>query len=159
MASRLLGVLLAAWTTSEDVGSEVLTHAGMRDMADKLCVSFKSANVEASVVLQAVMNLFFVGKWFVARPDGNGGIEGKENDSDGDGDGEEEENDAEDGEESPNKGRSDALPWLFCKLSYRTRSAQITRRNKSIDPVREDAALCHRLTSVQANLGVTLDMI
>ena len=133
-ACRLLGVLFAASTISEGADSEVLTHAGMRDVADKLCALLKSANVEASVALQAVKNLFFVGKWFVARSEGgNGGVEGKGNDSDGDG---EAENEAEEEEESPNKGRSDALPWLFSKLSYQARSAQIARRNKSAAQVR-----------------------
>ena len=130
-ACRLLGVLFAASTTVESMGSgtEVLTHAGMRDVADKLGALLKSPNVEASVALQAVKNLFFVGKWFVARSSGGAEEEGKENDGDDDGEDEE-------GEESPKKGPSDALPWLFSKLSYQARSAQIARRNKSTAAVR-----------------------
>lgn len=133
-ACRLLGVLFAASTTAvvpegggTDAGAEgVLTHAGMRDVADKLGALLKSPNVETSVALQAVKNLFFVGKWFVARlSDGGGGgvEEGKENESDS-------------GDDGDGEGRSDALPWLFSKLSYQARSAQIARRNRSIAPVR-----------------------
>lgn len=111
-----------------------MTHAGMKDVADKLGALLKSPNLEASGALQVVKNLFFVGKWFVARLS-DGGAEGKEGESD-DGDGEgEDEDEAQDGEDS-NKGRSDALPWLFSKLSYQARSAQIARRNRTTAPVR-----------------------
>jgi U3 small nucleolar RNA-associated protein 20 len=130
-ACRLLGVLFAASTApaeSAGAGTEVLTYAGLRDVADKLGALLKSPNVEASVALQTVKNLFFVGKWFVARSsEGGADEEGKANDSDDD-----------DGEESPKKGPSDALPWLFSKLSYQARSAQIARRNKSTAPVRRE---------------------
>ncbi|KAG8220545.1 armadillo-type protein [Butyriboletus roseoflavus] len=138
-ACRLLGVLFAAsTTTTEDAGAEgVLTYAGMRDVADKLGALLKSPNVETTVALQAVKNLFFVGKWFLARlSDGGGAEETKEGESDDDGDGDDEEQ-----EESPDKGRSDALPWLFSKLSYQARSAQIARRNRTTAPVRQLDAL------------------
>ena len=140
-ACRLLGVLFAASTTAVEsagagAGAEgVMTHAGMKDVADKLGALLKSPNLEASGALQVVKNLFFVGKWFVARLS-DGGAEGKEGESD-DGDGEgEDEDEAQDGEEDSNKGRSDALPWLFSKLSYQARSAQIARRNRTTAPVR-----------------------
>ena len=104
-ACRLIGVLFAASTS---VG-EVLAHGGMRDVADKMCGLLKSANVKAKVALQAVKNLFFVGKWFVARAS-------EEDDEDG-------------------------LPWLFSKLSYQARSAQIARRNRSADVTQTNWAL------------------
>lgn len=125
-ACRSLGVLFAASTTAmaaDDAGTEgVLTHAGMRDVADKLGALLKSPNVEAPVALQVVKNLFFVGKWFVARLSdrSGGGVEESESGSD-------------DGERD---GGADALPWLFSKLSYQARSAQIARRNRSAAPVR-----------------------
>ncbi|KAG9319002.1 hypothetical protein JVU11DRAFT_1122 [Chiua virens] len=72
---RLLGVLFAASTTMD----EVLMHAGMKDVADKLCVLLKSVHLEADVALQAVKNLFFVGKWFEARlTNGGGDVEEEE---------------------------------------------------------------------------------
>lgn len=126
-ACRLLGVLFAASTTGASA-EQVLTHAGMREVADKLCALLKSPNVETTVALQAVKNLFFVGKWFVVRRSST--EEGKESESDDDGE------EGEDGESLFSKGRSDALPWLFSKLSYQARSAQIARRNKSTAPVR-----------------------
>ncbi|KAF8131840.1 armadillo-type protein [Boletus edulis] len=146
-ACRLLGVLFAASTTEEGAtagaGTEVLTYACMRDVADKLCALLKSPNLEASVALQAVKNLFFVGKWFVLQSlDGCGG-EAKEDDSE-----DEDENEERDGdEESQKKRRSDALPWLFSKLSYQARSAQIARRNKSTAPANWALSPLSRMTS------------
>ncbi|KAG6382181.1 armadillo-type protein [Boletus reticuloceps] len=137
-ACRLLGALFAASTTEEGAtagaGTEVLTYACMRDVADKLCALLKSSNLEASVALQTVKNLFFVGKWFVVQSlDWRGG-EAKEEDSEDDSE-DEDENEERDGDgESQKKRRSDALPWLFSKLSYQARSAQIARRNKSTAP-------------------------
>jgi U3 small nucleolar RNA-associated protein 20 len=130
-ACRLLGVLFAASTTTaeEDAGTGVFTHAGMRNVADKLAALLKSRNVEAVMALQAVKNLFFVGKWFAARlSDGDKGHESENEEQD------EAEDDADD---TQGQGRSDALPWLFSKLSYQARSAQIARRNKSTAPVRD----------------------
>ena len=151
-ACRLVGVLFAASTTTATVeeleeasAEEVWTHAGMRDAADKLCALLKSPNVESAVALQAVKNLFFVGKWFVARP---GGEEDKE-DSDDDGEGVGV--DAQEGvdvERRLGKRRSDALPWLFSKLSYQARAAQIARRNASTAPVRAHVAYDRRFTHV-----------
>lgn len=104
-------------------------HAGMRNVADKLAALLKSPNVEASMALQAVKNLFFVGEWFAAQlSDGDEGHESEDEEQD------EAEDDADD---TQGQGQSDALPWLFSKLSYQARSAQIARRNKSTAPVRD----------------------
>lgn len=141
-ACRLLGVLFAVSTTTVGEGAgasveQVLTHAGVRDVADRLCALLKSPNAESAVVLQAVKNLFFIGKWFVARGSSSDRSveEGKEGGND---DVEDEENGDEDTENRLRRDGSDVLPWLFSKLSYQARSAQIARRNKSNAPVR-----CH----------------
>lgn len=144
-ACRLLGALFATSTAGMEgadvnAGTQVLTYVGMRDVADKLSALLKSPNVEANVALQVVKNLFFVGKWFVAHSSSGGSVENESND---DGEDEDEDRDGEEDEEGPKKERSDALPWLFSKLSYQARSAQIARRNRSTAPVRGVVAVSY----------------
>ncbi|KAF9222298.1 hypothetical protein BS17DRAFT_735750 [Gyrodon lividus] len=148
-ACRLLGALFAAQasgaaTATVDTSSakteatmktssNPFTHASMRDIADKLCSLLRSPNLEASVALQIVKNLFFVGKWFIAhlselgagKRSEDGGVE-----EEGEEEEEEEEGEGEDTTRHKN-GKQDFLPWLFSKLSYQARSAQIARRNRA----------------------------
>jgi U3 small nucleolar RNA-associated protein 20 len=115
----------------------------MRDVADKLCSLLKSPNLEASVALQVVKNLFFVGKWFIAHLSELDADENSDEDvaevegEDGDEGGENEEGEGHDqsGDVICQKnGRQNPLPWLFSKLSYQARSAQIARRNRAVAP-------------------------
>jgi len=124
-ACRLLGSLFAVTQSSAQTMTAVegspLTHAAMRDIADKLCTMLKSSNMEAPAALQIVKNLFFVGKWFIAHPQESRITEGSDGEVVSEGD---------DAESEVRDGRgSDQLPWLFSKLSFQARSAHITRRN------------------------------
>jgi U3 small nucleolar RNA-associated protein 20 len=141
-ACRLLGVLFAAQGSGTAAGaragvtmktsSNPFTHASMRDIADKLCSLLKSPNLEASVALQVVKDLFFVGKWFITHLPELGTEDAEE-------EGEDEDETEEEGEGENNirlkNERQDPLPWLFSKLSYQARSAQIARRNRAVPPV------------------------
>ncbi|KAF9234002.1 armadillo-type protein [Melanogaster broomeanus] len=153
-ACRLVGVLFAAHasaataafdTPPTKTSSDLFTHASMRDVADKLCSSLKSPNLEASVALQVVKNLFFVGKWFIAHlseleAGENPDEDGAEAEGEGEGEGQDDEEGEGDGQDQAGdvirqkSGRQDPLPWLFSKLSYQARSAQIARRNRAVAP-------------------------
>ena len=141
-ACRLLGILFVASTAAAESmctgtsAEQALTDDNMRNVAEKLCTMLKSPNLETAVALQAVKNLFFVGKWFAMAGLSEECVEerkGGERNDDDRGDDDEGDGEVEVGE---NRGRADALPWLFSKLSYQARSAQIARRNKSAAPVR-----------------------
>ena len=118
-ACRLLGSLFAATQSSAPVDDCPLTHAAMRDIADKLCTMLKSPNMEAAAALQVVKNLFFVGKWFIAHPRASHTKQGSVG-----------EVGSEDLAVAELEIRDhDPLPWLFSKLSFQARSAHIARRN------------------------------
>ncbi|KAG6335501.1 hypothetical protein ID866_3590 [Astraeus odoratus] len=121
-ACRLLGLLFAA--QSPALQDSPLTHAVMRDIANKLCTMLMSPNVESGTALQVVKNLFFVGKWFAAHP--------VEPDMATVSPGDEEESEGDDDKSTPDRRRrNDPLPWLFSKLSYQARSAHIARLNRA----------------------------
>jgi U3 small nucleolar RNA-associated protein 20 len=99
-----------------------LSRQGMRDVAEKLCMQLKSIHLDATLSLQIVKNLFYLGKCFHAIPVGDT---------------------AESGMFSENEGELEApvndqnlLSWLFSRLSNQVRSAHTTRRNQSTAPVR-----------------------
>ncbi|KAF8622933.1 hypothetical protein AX15_006611 [Amanita polypyramis BW_CC] len=134
-SSRLLGLLFSAVPVAvprPDLPSDhPSSGAGMRDVAEKLCLQLKSEHLDEPLSLQIVKNLFYVGKCFYCLPFGE----------DSSGDAEDAENNGEDddieGESGVNENatkQSDPLPWLFTKLSYQVRSAHIARRNKSESP-------------------------
>lgn len=128
-ACRLLGVFLAFHGTSTSESSH-LTLPLMKDIAEKLCMQLKSPHLDASLSMQIVKNLFFVGKWFCAAPSSSlsGSYTEEVADTDSDDD---ETHDAEHPTKtSGGKHSQDPLPWLFSKLSYQARSAHIARRNR-----------------------------
>ncbi|KIJ63496.1 hypothetical protein HYDPIDRAFT_133895 [Hydnomerulius pinastri MD-312] len=133
-ACRLLGVLFAASASSSPppsaatVGSP-FTHAAMRNIADKLCILLKSPNLETSTALQAVKNLFFIGKWSMTHVSDLNSGENSDDDDSGEG-----EEDTEDQPDTTSRKSEDPLPWLFSRLSYQARSAQIARRNRATAP-------------------------
>ncbi|OAX30866.1 hypothetical protein K503DRAFT_806633 [Rhizopogon vinicolor AM-OR11-026] len=134
-ACRLLGVFFAFHSTSSSESSH-LTLQLMKDIAEKLCTQLKSPHLDASLGLQIVKNLFFVGKWFCTVPSSSLSGSNTDNtaevaDMDSDGD----ESDSVEHSTQMSRGRSqDPLPWLFSKLSYQARSAHIARRNRGNAP-------------------------
>jgi U3 small nucleolar RNA-associated protein 20 len=94
----------------------------MRDVAQKLCLQLKSDHLDASLSLQVVKNLLYIGKCFYTVPVSSMNDEGT-NDMDGD--------DLDVGGNNGDAQESNPLPWLFSKLSYQVRSAHIGRRNRS----------------------------
>ncbi|KAH7883427.1 armadillo-type protein, partial [Phlebopus sp. FC_14] len=129
-ACRLLGVLFAAQTSPSAATTEdsPFSHVVMRDIANRLCSLLKSAHLDAAMALQVVKNLFFLGKWFIVHrhvdtEDGDSSHEDSDDIANGGDEGH-----AEPGGDDK---RRDPLPWLFSKLSYQARSAQIARRNRT----------------------------
>ena len=133
-SSRLLGLLFAAVPVAipqPNLPEEhPLSASGMRDVAEKLCLQLKSEHLDEPLSLQIVKNLFYVSKCFYCLPINEDAIEKEHIVEVDDGDDAEEDQ----GDQEVRK-RSDPLPWLFSKLSYQLRSAYITRRNKSENPV------------------------
>ncbi|KAK7691383.1 hypothetical protein QCA50_004782 [Cerrena zonata] len=134
---RLVAVLFSAVPIAapkEDLPEEdPFGLMGMEEVAKKLCLQLKSENLDATLGLLIVKNLFYVGKCFAARPLPSTSSEepakdGKDND-----DGEDDDQSENEDEESAQKERH-PLPWLFSKLSYQARSAHISRRNTSSSP-------------------------
>jgi U3 small nucleolar RNA-associated protein 20 len=132
-ASRLLGQLFAivpvASPDSTLPDTSPLSRVGMCNVAKMLCLQLKSEHLDATLSLQIVKNLFYIGKCFYAI-------------------------DTNDVKKSANirsedEGTDDAscgvelnpLPWLFSKLSYQVKSADIARRNRSFAAV----SPCHSL--------------
>lgn len=142
---RLLGLLFAAVsvaTPRDDFQDDSpFSRVGMEDVAKKLCLQLRSENLDASLGLLIVKNLFYIGKSFAlleatAQEKRGGGTENEEGDNEDDDEGEEEDEDgSEDGEDEPEASAKHPLSWLFSKLSYQARAAHIARRNKSFSPV------------------------
>jgi len=98
---------------------------GMRALAEKLSIQLKSEHLDATLALQIVKNLLYIGKCFYA-------VEVSTTYPDEKALGEQEV--PVDEEEAPDlvgdvKDRN-PLPWLFSKLSYQARSAHISRRTR-----------------------------
>ncbi|TDL22984.1 hypothetical protein BD410DRAFT_769374 [Rickenella mellea] len=148
-ASRLLGTLFAATPVSApdpNLPDDMpLSLEGMKGVAKALCAQLKSEHLDAALGTQVVKNLFYVGKCFCLMAatttggDGNtDGAEvaeenagGEEGDSDGGSGSEDEPDDNTKGQNGSSEPKNDnPLPWLFSRLSYQARSAQIARRNK-----------------------------
>lgn len=142
-ACRLLGQLFAAFSAAAPGSITALGHyplslEGMESTAKDLCSQLRSENLDASLSLQVVKNLFYIGKCFAELPWSPQG------------DGEDEE-DVEDGA-SDNEERvrvegrrgGHPLPWLFSKLSYQARSAHIRRRNRALSDVSLLSCSCDR---------------
>lgn len=152
---RLVAVLFSAVPIAapkEDLPEEdPFGLMGMEEVAKKLCLQLKSENLDATLGLLIVKNLFYVGKCFAARPLPSTSSEepakdGKDNDS-----GEDDDQSENEGEESAQKERH-PLPWLFSKLSYQARSAHISRRNTSSSSV-SILSVLHRLPFSQYRLS------
>ncbi|KAF8901183.1 armadillo-type protein, partial [Gymnopilus junonius] len=135
-ACRLLGVLFSAVPVAvpqTDLPAEhPLSRVGMQLTARRLAQQLKSEHLDASLGLQVVKNLFYLGKCFYLIPPGditpidNDAVEMLEN----------EDADAhQGGNEEKLKNLSNPLPWLFSKLSYQIRSGHIARRNKPTSKV------------------------
>ncbi|KAF5354672.1 hypothetical protein D9756_005618 [Leucocoprinus leucothites] len=128
-ACRLLGLLFNALPTTAPRTDLPDDHpaslAGMQEIAKKLSLQLKSVNLDEVLSIQVVKNLFFVGKCFCAMPKASASTGSAElpeallDDDTGD-------QNVEDVAK-----RRDPLPWLFSKLSYQVKSAQIARRSRT----------------------------
>lgn len=130
---RLLGLLFVAVPPaaprSDLPSTSPFSSSGIREVAHKLCLQLKSQHLDASLSLQVVKNLLYIGKCLYEvsiSPSKETIAEEVIADIDG-----EEENPLEDQDA---KDRN-PLPWLFSKLSYQVRSAHIARRNRSVSVV------------------------
>ncbi|KAI0364814.1 hypothetical protein BV20DRAFT_955431 [Pilatotrama ljubarskyi] len=134
-ASRLLGALFAVLPPraprSDLADSSPFSRVGMKEIAAKLSLQLKSDNLDETLSLQVVKNLFYIGKCFyelqLPARDAAADKEDSERDMSGDELSSDEEDTAAAGGDHP-------LPWLFSKLSYQTRSALIRRRNRAASP-------------------------
>lgn len=131
---RLIGVLYAEVPAStprpDHVGGWPLSRLGMEDVAKKMCLQLRSQNLDATLGLQIVKNLFYIAKCFASFEAAS--LQVSEDDED-------DEESEDGGADDPNPGDNDdlqhPLSWLFSKLSYQARSAHIARRNKSFSHV------------------------
>ncbi|KAF8305376.1 hypothetical protein DL93DRAFT_356267 [Clavulina sp. PMI_390] len=148
-SARLIGTLCGAYPPStppaELASSHPLSRMGIIDLAHKLCAQLRSPHLDDSLSLQAVKNLFYVGKCFHLWPEcqSSGSLSTEpadaksEMDKEPDNDDEEvqpefveEETDAGSGVKS--KAAENPLRWLFSRLSYQARSAHLARRNRKV---------------------------
>jgi U3 small nucleolar RNA-associated protein 20 len=134
VSCRLLGLLFTAVPIAAPrldlPHPSPFSSLGMREVAQKLCLQLKSEHLDASLSLQVVKNLLYIGKCFCAVP-----VPAADEEEDEGADG----MDGDDQDVPENQGLAqerNPLPWLFSKLSYQVRSAHIGRRNRSVSPVR-----------------------
>jgi U3 small nucleolar RNA-associated protein 20 len=131
---RLVGVLFSAVTPASPdsllPNDSLVSAHGLRELAGKLCMQLKSEHLDAAHSLQVVKNLLYVGKCFYAMPVPTAARIPEVQ---------------ADGDEEADTGGSDQhpLPWLFSKLSYQARSAQIARRNRTASNVSVSGRACH----------------
>lgn len=159
-ACRLLGLLFTALPIAPPRTDLPDDHpaslVGMQDVAKKLSLQLKSPNLDETLGMQVVKNLFFAGKCFYAIPKANAG-NGKAgvgevaddllDDEDGEQDAEKE------GEDVVPKGK-DPLPWLFSKLSYQIKSAHIGRRRRATSAVSSTSSLFRPILSFCLAVGL-----
>jgi U3 small nucleolar RNA-associated protein 20 len=131
-AARVVAQLFAVTPAN---GSEVsndlspLSSSDHRRIAELSCEQLKSDNLDETLSLQVVKNLFYLGKRFAAVP-----LPAVESTELGEGEVPEEAGDVvvdpavDDMEEHSG---AHPLPWLFSRLSYQLRSAHIARRSRS----------------------------
>lgn len=147
---RLVGLLYAstpAAAPQPDLPDDSpFSVVGMEDVAKKLCLQLKSDNLDATLGVQIVKNLFYIGKCFHTLEASTRAVADEDEDERRvPEDDEDEEPDNEDDEP-----KRHPLSWLFSKLSYQARSAHIARRNKSSSPVSVGIArvCCSYLTHI-----------
>ena len=132
-ACRLLGTLFAAVPAaapqSELPESSPFSTIGMESVAKKLCLQLRSQNLDATLSLQVVKNLFYVGKCFslLEAATASGEPESDEEDD--------RDSDVEDAKGEDSSAKRSHLSWMFSKLSFQARRAHVARRNKSSSPV------------------------
>ncbi|KAI8978168.1 armadillo-type protein [Trametes punicea] len=134
-ACRLLGMLYAAVPVAPPRAdkSTPFSATGMKEIATKLSLQLKSDNLDETLGLQIVKNLFYIGKSFCAAglPARDATADEARAESQDDPFFDEHSISEDDGGVAED---CHLLPWLFSKLSYQTRSALIRRRSKSASP-------------------------
>ncbi|KAI0070349.1 hypothetical protein K474DRAFT_1670178 [Panus rudis PR-1116 ss-1] len=134
VASRLVNILFTANPVSAPKADkpehDLFSLSGMMKLAKDFCLQLRSPNLDASLSILVVKNLFYVGKCF-CLVEGSMTRKRRAGDDESEGDEDEEASDEEREEEDEEDGKEKhPLPWLFSKLSYQARSAYIMRRNK-----------------------------
>jgi U3 small nucleolar RNA-associated protein 20 len=131
-SSRLIGFLFNAFPIgppSPDLpASHPLSPDGFMEVARKLCIQLRSPNLDDTLSLQLVKNLFYVGKCFHTWPRLQLTPTQLMEESDEEGD---EVHLTTTIKNYDNEAGGNLLPWLFSKLSYQARSAHIARRNRT----------------------------
>ncbi|GJJ08423.1 hypothetical protein Clacol_002639 [Clathrus columnatus] len=123
VSSKLVGLLFSTIspfnpkTKSSNVDG--LSFINLKKIALSCCTQLKGDTLDASLSLQIVKNLFFIGKCFAL-------VDCKDSSSPPTQDANEAEIPFSNAEDNP-------LPWLFSKLSYQVRSALLARRNRIKD--------------------------
>jgi U3 small nucleolar RNA-associated protein 20 len=129
---RLLGLLFTDVPISPPridlPDTSPFSRHGMFDITKRLCLQLKSEHLDATLSLQIVKNLFYVGKCFSTMTS----PPSLEVDNSGPGTPGEKAHEGQEGESGP---EINPLPWLFSKLSYQIKSAHIARRNRTSDTV------------------------
>ncbi|PPR05452.1 hypothetical protein CVT24_008221 [Panaeolus cyanescens] len=120
-ACRLIGMLFtavpAAAPSPTVPDNHPLSRKGMQETARNLTQQLKSENLDETLSLQIVKNLFYLGKCFLCIPF-NEATEGDTVDDNGN-------------DQQPDQ-TVNPLPWLFSKLSYQIRSGHIARRSRAV---------------------------
>ena len=157
-SARLLGMLFSASPIGSPSPSLPASHPLSRDgsvkVARKLCIQLRSPHLDDELSLQVVKNLFHLGRCFSTWPESKSKLiipePHAEAEEGGDGVGEGDEVVvADEFSRDDVTTVNDPLPWLFSKLSFQARSAQIARRNRTAVEVgnKRDAAKEPLLTS------------
>ncbi len=141
-SARLLGMLFSASPLGPPNASLPVSHPLSRDgsvaTARKLCIQLRSPHLDDELSLQVVKNLFHLGRCFSMWPESRSQLaipEPQAEAQEGE-DGVGENDDVAAAKEFPRvddaTAVNDPLPWLFSKLSFQARSAQIARRNRTV---------------------------
>ncbi|KAF8525998.1 hypothetical protein BU17DRAFT_83502 [Hysterangium stoloniferum] len=136
-SSRLIGTLFSTIAPTSPVASlpdsSLVSLSGLIEVARRSCLQLKSDTLDATLSLQAVKNLFYIGKCFCSMVSTS--VPGE---SDITIEQDPEQNDDSLGHISEPRDKLEAikanpLPWLFSKLSYQARSAWLARRNRTAE--------------------------
>ncbi|THH09644.1 hypothetical protein EW145_g1873 [Phellinidium pouzarii] len=108
----------------------LLSSKGLKGAANAFSLQLKSENLDETLSLQIVKNLFYIGKCFYAIPTEVAADENEVDKGEGAMASDDDDDDAVLTETEHNKNTSNSLPWLFSRLSYQARSAHISWRSR-----------------------------
>lgn len=145
IASKLVGLLLNAVSPfNPEVGSSSdsrLTAVDLKQIAKNSCIQLQSDALDATLSLQIIKNLFFIGKCY-ALVDYLDHSTADEK--------------VAENEDIDRNAKHHPLSWLFSKLSYQVRTSLLARRNRIKDQVRNNYTPQKRyLTHAYRKTGVS----